>query len=170
MSENKMRSLLFSILALLGMTSCKDYSNRVYHYGEEIPAKPYVMKVAKAEYQFDGKECLIKVSLQILHKGLEKHTLTKDQFSLRVDGQEFAHDSNFREKIGLNAIEFSPGEEAIITIPFVIPGNVAQQRFDLIVDRADKKGTTLLTLVYLKKESAVKETAEWREENSANWN
>lgn len=168
----KSKIVLVMMISLLGLTSCTDFFNRAYRYNDEIPLKPFVMKLVKTEYgKIDGK-WIVKVSLEITNKASDKNTISRNRFTLRAGpSQEVSRERNLIEELGFETVAFGPGETVLLTIPFVLSEDELQQKLALIVDRQTRKGREYLTLIQVKDASAPKKLpeGEWRTARSSAW-
>jgi hypothetical protein len=152
------------------LTSCRDYFNRTYHYKEEVPVKPFVFQVLKSEYRMQGDEGTVKFSVQVQNKSHDPHTLIKDVFSLRTEKSELRHNKDLREKFMQESILFKGSEEAVVTLEFTVPREAFSQRFDLILDRSERKGAPGLTLVSVKDQAPPQSLGtEWQVAESTHW-
>ncbi len=160
------------VLLGVSLVSCRDYFNRVYHYEEQIPLNPFVMKVSRTEYRDAGGNAEIRVTLQILNKTPTTASLSKKRFILRVDDTQIQHTPDLRETMGAESISFSSGEEAGVTVVFDLPKENISKSLDLIVDQSEKKDSNVLTLVHIKNSGkgmpAI--TTDWKQTQQPDWN
>jgi len=162
------RVFLPLFLVALTLVSCRDYSNRVYHYGEEIPLNPFILKVSKTDYRLDQDNGLLKIYIQIRNKSESINSVKKSRFVLRTEKNEIQHQEDLREQAGLETISFGPNEVAVMTIQFIVPPDELNQRLDLIIDDSGKQNGKPLSLVYLKNRSFPK-NSEWQTTESPRW-
>ena len=162
---------LFACLVFLG---CADFFNRTYHYREEIPLKPFVVKLLRTDYSLKQGQLILKVTLNIANRSSEKNSFSRNRFVLRVGAtQEVQRDPTLLEMLGADNVFFVPGEEAALTVAFVVPQDSLNQSLALIVDRQQKRGREQLTLIRLKNRPGPKNLpaeGEWRSVHSAGWN
>jgi len=166
---------IFPSLFLSGalLTSCADFSNRVYRYGEEVPVQPFVLKLTQTEYGLQDNQLVLKLTLQAANRSNDENNLSRNRFVLRVgQSREIKRDLTFLESLGMETISFKKGEDATVTVSFVLSQDSLQEKFALIVDRQPKDGRELLTLIQVKDASPPKSLptqGEWRIARSTRW-
>jgi hypothetical protein len=164
---------ILSILLILLQGCSSDFSNRVYHFDEEIPLKPFFFKVSRVEYQIKDEKVSIKVFLNIRNLSSDKVALEKSRFTLRVgESKEIQHDKSFLENVGIETISFSGKETSTITLPFIISREDLTKSLALIVEKKKVKNRERLTLVQIKSKGTLKNSpaeGEWSKVHSQNW-
>lgn len=160
------------ILALVA-AGCADFHNRVYRYGEEVPAKPFSFALRDVEYAARDGRLHLRVRVEVANRSGVANSLIRDRFTLRVGRDvEIPHDRSLLESVGLNDVRFKPGETDLLTIPFTLDRNALDQRLCLIVDRqTDRAGRVRLSLVEAKRGGPPQAppTDAWRRMTSAQW-
>jgi len=169
----KLTPPLLTTLAILVLTACSDYSNRMYRYNDGVPLKPFVLKLVKTEYSNKDGKVVLKVSLEAINRSTEKNNISRNRFALRVGkSREVARDHTFLESLGIETISFGPGEDATVTIPFVLSPDSLEQKIALIVDRQKNNSGETLSLIEVKDGHPPKSPpieGEWRTARSARW-
>ena len=168
----KIKTTTLFLVSLFGLTGCTDFFNRVYRYDEEIPLKPFVMKLVKTEYAKINGKWVVKTFLEITNKSPDKNSLSRNRFVLRVGkSQEAARDRSMIEELGFEVVPFAPDEKILLTISFGLSDEEIQQRLTLIVDRQVRGKRQYLTLIQVKDSSSPKTLpeGEWRTARSSSW-
>lgn len=165
---------MFLLAAVCLLAGCGDFQNRTYRYGDVIPAKPFSVQLVQTEYGLQNQQVVLKLTLQVANRSDKKQPFGKDKLVLRVDGGncEIERDKSLLERIGLQLDSLSPGEEAKLTVPFVISKENAGRQLDLLVERREVKGKSSLSLVRVKNKGMPgvwPAPGEWIVVRSASW-
>lgn len=164
---------LFCCFVLLGLTACDDFFNRTYRYQEEIPLKPFVIKLTQTDYSDVGGNVALKIFLMVTNKSFEENPFPRSRFTLRIDrSHEVIPDPSFLEGVETDAISLGPGKNVVVIVPFILSKDALKQKFTLIVDRRKEGETEQLTLINVKDRSSPQTppmAGKWHTARSVHW-
>ncbi len=172
MHMNRLSWFLYCFI-FFGLVACDDFFNRTYGYHEEIPLKPFVIKLTQTEYQAVGEKAALKIYLAITNKSSSENRLPRNRFILRIGlSREIIQNPTFLKTTETDTILFTPGKNTVVIVPFLLSKNDLKQKLTLIVDRQKKDGKERLALIDVKDSSppkSIPKIGEWSTAHSPQW-